>query len=80
MSPDSPQGRWTIYGQGPDYQVVADGPRLPHDSLVPVVPCDDAAVERVAAKLAELQGYHVGPLEIDRRAARDLLRAAGETS
>lgn len=37
---------------------------------------DDAAIERVAAKLVEIQGYHVGPLDIDRRAARRLLDAA----
>ena len=50
------------------------------EPVVHVVPCDDAAIERVAAKLAEIQGYHAGPLEIDRRSARALLRAAaGET-
>jgi hypothetical protein len=46
-------GRWT--------------PASASEQHLPVVPCDDAAVERVAAKLAEIQGYHVGPLDIDRR-------------
>lgn len=45
-----------------------------------LVPFDNDAVERVAIKLAELQGYHVGPLDIDRRSARALLQAAGGTS
>lgn len=72
------EGKWTITPIAGD-GIVVD---FTGDESIPVVPVDDAAVERVAAMLAEMQGYHpAGPLELDRRAARRLLRAAaGETN
>lgn len=75
------EGRWTIWTDEDTgvANIRIKGPDMPWQP-VEVVPCDDAAIERVAAKLAEIQGYHAGPLEIDRRSARALLRAAaGET-
>lgn len=83
------EGRWQVYlcggcnrpafGVGGD-QHCTDTDRMEPQQPVPVVPCNDAAIERVATKLAEIQGYHAGPLEIDRRSARDLLRAAAGTA
>lgn len=75
------EGRWTIVTLHDVPRAIESAGHVPAPGwgAVPVVPCDDAAVERVAAKLAAIQGYHVGPLEIDRRAACELLRAAGET-
>lgn len=79
------EGKWTLRVCACTVATVLDrGPALPtpcererNISLIPVVPCDGDAVERVARKLAEIQGYHVGPLDIDRRSAETLLRAAG---
>jgi hypothetical protein len=83
------EGRWTINvcsGCGLlipetfEYRHAGHGPELP----VPVVPSDDAAIDRVAARLAD--EYMGGWANLDentrgeiRGAAADLLRAAGET-
>lgn len=81
-------GRWTIT-RCPTcgiYEGPLDAPALADcdDSadaweIVPVVPCDDAAIERVARRLAELQGYPTGPHHLDMVAAMEVLKAAGET-
>lgn len=47
------------------------------DRMVPVVPCDEAAIERAAAALAEFEGERLsGPYH--RRVVELVLRAAGE--
>jgi len=83
------EGRWTIRlvpTLDGGHRVAADGPLLTEP--VPVVPCDDAAIERGSQALYEmgrgkdwpgvLNGLpvsHVGTREV----ARAVLRAAGET-
>lgn len=65
------QGRWTIQGMR-NYGHVVRGDDLPDvGQRVPVVPCDDAAIERAMRAI---------PMAGDRRAiAEAVLRAAGET-
>lgn len=83
------EGRWTIkvvedvWSQGGRMAVVASGPN-PGREPVPVVPCDDAAIERVVLALwksrANMRDWR---LEDERkqftRIAEAVLRAAGET-
>jgi hypothetical protein len=87
------QGRWTIHvckdcGQRAHYQ-----DRCPKDKRriwteqvpVPVVPCNDAAIERVAVVLCDesdrfvWQTAHERVRECYRELAGQALRAAGET-
>lgn len=67
------EGRWTIAYVGYNEWRV-DGP-LPTTDPTPVVPCDDAAIERVHAVLLDA----FGPIGDIREVAEDALRAAGET-
>ena len=81
------EGRWTIVldSHATGFTQRVEGPG--HEGT-PVVPCDDAAVERVAAELARQRGWvwaalsdrhHAGTREALRDAATAVLRAAGET-
>lgn len=74
-------GRWTIHLN--KFGLPSSAPVVGGQS-VPVVPCDDAAIERVAVRLAD--EYMGGWAALDentraeiREAASDLLRTAGET-
>ena len=81
------QGRWIIANVGLGVQVrsmtgsKAEAP----EGITPVVPCDDAAIERAARALAERQGsswsYGNNPAiaEEYREDIRASFRAAGET-
>ena len=66
------QGRWTLMGCPLGRIVVTDGPStLGIGEEVPVVPCNDAAIERAMRAI---------PMAGDRRdIAEAVLRAAGET-
>lgn len=80
-------GRWIVanVGRGVEVRSITGGKACAPEGITPVVPCDDAAIERVAEKLHDLWGagrwVHVS--ETERPAwlseARDLLAAAGET-
>lgn len=78
------QGRWTIGGgyDGARHAVfVFDGPQIPPCQHLPVVPCDDAAVERsMNALRAWYPSYFAGRDHKAREVAEAVLRAAGETS
>lgn len=63
------EGRWTIYGWS------ASGPFVLGKHAVPVVPCDDAAVERALAALSAM-GYALPEARV---IVTSVLRAAGET-
>jgi hypothetical protein len=67
------EARWTIW-LDPDGNRVTTGSVALGDRAVPVVPCDDAAIERVAREICV-----VNPGENSREQAQRYLRAAGET-
>jgi hypothetical protein len=71
------QGPWTIQGTGNEIigkqNVTVDGPQLPIGRRVPVVPCDEAAVERAAKAIREADVRGARDVDI----ARAALRAAG---
>lgn len=78
------EGRWTIrwqpfkYGMG-GYKVGGREP-WPTEKPTPVVPCDDAAVERAAKAVSD--GWAIDEPDAPRTAreiAEAVLRAAGET-
>lgn len=76
------EGRWTIYPAWPvGSRATVDGPE--RAEKVPVVPCDDEAIERAArgASAAATADPFVGeiPFMAARRIAEAALRAAGET-
>jgi hypothetical protein len=78
------EGRWKVWVDA-ELGCLADenNPRMA-DFEVPVVPCDDAAVERVARVLCRQRGYDWGTAGDGLRAALtaaadQALRAAGET-
>lgn len=83
----SVEGRWYVNDDGSGGGVRAILPRwlTPFDKgYVPVVPCDDAAIERVARALFEdYSSEYETTWEQDRdafmTAAEKVLRAAGET-
>lgn len=70
-------GRWTLTISRTGEQVFAHLPLLNiGEKRVPVVPCDEEALERVAFALKQCFGGR----DIDtRQLAREALRAAGET-
>lgn len=74
------QGRWTLTG-GEVLDVVTQGPSLKFDEDVPVVPCDDAAIERAAQAAVEFDedGPSVPNMDWYRDMARAMFHAAGET-
>lgn len=78
---DSLQGRWTVWLK-PDGEESFDA----HESAepMPVVPCDAAAIERVAAELARQRGWTWADAGDGVRTALTVvaakaLRAAGKT-
>lgn len=88
------EGRWTIRwlpltASGPGGYKVGGTEPWPGETPTPVVPCDDAAVERVAQALLDRRRKAVGldlvpvdrmvEAESFRRDAEAALRAAGET-
>jgi hypothetical protein len=81
------EGRWTIRWDAdswPHAQFKIGGTfPLPGEEFVPVVPCDDAAVERGGKALVEIaKRWGLGDWQMSgaRELAEALLRAAGETS
>jgi hypothetical protein len=68
------EGRWTIYRDGAAQVVV--GPDA--DGEVPVVPCDDAAIERGVNALRDRYGRDWKPERQAREDVLVILRAAGE--
>jgi hypothetical protein len=79
------QGRWTIHRRGD--QNPGGYVRNYSEALgfpMPVVPCDDAAIERSAERLLAYR-YSLGPAQAKsllaecRRDVETVLRAAGET-
>jgi hypothetical protein len=77
------EGRWTIYGEATPglggVDLVASGPLLADGESVPVVPCDEAAVERGTDALIRQEGFEPDEDSRDawREHARAVLRAAG---
>jgi hypothetical protein len=70
------EGRWTLYFR-PGVRLI-EGKAPAATATVPVVPCDDAAVERVARYLHLLRGAEdETPCGNCRGDARAVLRAAG---
>jgi len=69
------EGRWTLYVARAEGITFYMGKTVPQGN-VPVVPCDDAAVER-AARATAPRG-HVS--DAWREIVREVLRAAGETA
>jgi len=65
------EGRWTITKRNDDVRFIGG----PGAQEVPVVPCDDAAIERAARALSA----GMEPTAIEREQAVAVLRAAGET-
>ena len=66
------EGRWTIWKAGLKCKAIAG----PNCDGVPVVPCDDAAIERAERAVMALPEWDVGD---PRQVAEAVLRAAGET-
>lgn len=84
------EGRWRLHyvDEYRDQESIVIGPALESQEGVPVVPCDDEAIERVARRIAGRESgdfsdeYWDGnpkehPVWIE--TACDYLRAAGET-
>jgi len=78
------EGRWTISHAPGEWEDEVIGPLA---EAMPVVPCDDAAIERAAARSRELS--YADDAEIaaalehgdwNEYVAKEILRAAGETS
>jgi len=71
------EGRWTIHKRGWGHLVAPTDLTDVEPGSWPVVPCDDAAIERAAAKLRELGVCELG--RASSRVAEAVLRAAGQT-
>lgn len=70
------EGRWTLYGADDAGFTYYQGKTTP-EGRVPVVPCDDAAVERGAMRVISEHGLsHSLALLV----ATDVLKAAGEAT
>lgn len=74
------EGRWELAGRMFASPVVFSGPDLPGNEVVPVVPCDNAAVKRAVDALCT--GYpdaFLGRTTWAQLVAETVLRATGET-
>lgn len=73
------EGRWTIWIEGDGAYIEPDSvyEKSNGDHRVPVVPCDDAAVERAVDALRGC-AFLRGDERVIRHFVRKVLRAAGE--
>lgn len=82
------EGRWTIFLDTDLNELVVEGPSVGREDVVPVVPCDEDAVNRAAVEVEDaMRGFYgdifdgIGAVERDaflRAVATAALRGAGE--